>query len=80
MAETAVVDWKLAAGDWNSFRHEVRGRWAALSGSDLDEIAGQRDKLCVALSALYGLTPHDADVSVRSFEKRNVVLREVSSR
>lgn len=80
MAEREVVDWKLAKGEWNSFRHEVRARWAALSGSDLDEIGGHRDKLCAALSELYGITPHAAETSVRSFEERNAVPREVSSR
>jgi hypothetical protein len=74
------VDWKLAAGQWNTFRHEVRARWAAFSSSDLDQIAGERDRLCTALGTLYGLTPHDAEESVRGFEIRNTVLREVSSR
>ena len=41
-------------GQWKQFRGEVQKQWGKLTNDDLDEIAGEREKLMGKLQERYG--------------------------
>ena len=47
--------WDQIVGKWNQVKGDVRTRWGELTDDDLEQIAGQRDKLAGKLQERYGI-------------------------
>ncbi len=67
----------ILEGKWKQLRGEIRSKWGDLTDNELDEIAGQRDKLAGMLQEKYGYTQMEAERQIDDFlmdwEARNPV-------
>ena len=54
-------------GKWKQLRGSVRQRWGELTDDDLDQIAGNRDRLAGRLQEKYGYTQMEAERQIDEF-------------
>jgi uncharacterized protein YjbJ (UPF0337 family) len=57
----------ILQGKWKQLRGEIRERWGELTNDDLDQIAGQSDKLAGILQERYGYTQMEAERQIEEF-------------
>jgi uncharacterized protein YjbJ (UPF0337 family) len=57
----------ILQGKWKQLRGEVRERWGELTNDDLDQVAGQSDKLAGILQERYGYTQMEAERQIDEF-------------
>jgi len=74
------MDWNLVQTSWQRLRVEVYANWGRLTGSHLDLIGGNRARLARQIEEVYGVTGHEAERQIKSFEARNQHPRPVSFR
>ena len=74
------MDWDLVQASWQRFRGEVQAHWGRFTGPDLDLIGGNRARLANQIEEVYGVTGHEAERQIKSFEARNQHPRPVSFR
>ncbi len=60
----------IIKGKWKQLKGLVREKWAKLTDSDYEEIAGNKDKLIGRLQTRYGYGRDQAEREVRDFENR----------
>ena len=66
-----MMNWEIAAANWNQFRGTVKARWGKLSDEHLEGIAGQREQLLLRISETYEINRADAQRELKAFEERN---------
>jgi uncharacterized protein YjbJ (UPF0337 family) len=49
------MNWDQMEGKWKQMKGSVRSKWGELTDDDVDQIAGQRDKLLGKLQERYGI-------------------------
>jgi uncharacterized protein YjbJ (UPF0337 family) len=54
-------------GQWHQVKGEVKTQWGKLTDNDLDQIAGQSEKLVGAIQERYGYARDRAEEEVRKF-------------
>lgn len=54
-------------GKWKQLRGTIRERWGELTNDDLDQIAGNRDRLAGLLQEKYGYTQMEAERQIEEF-------------
>ena len=64
------MNWNRVEGNWNQLRGKVRSQWGKLTNSDLDVIAGNREKLGGRLQEAYGIAQDEAEKQIKEFEKK----------
>ena len=57
----------ILAGKWQQLRGQVRSWWGDVTDDELDQIAGQRDKLAGSMREHYGWTQEKADEEINRF-------------
>ncbi|MFT3892052.1 MAG: CsbD family protein [Anaerolineales bacterium] len=57
----------ILQGKWKQLRGEIRERWGELTDDDLDQVAGQSDKLAGMLQERYGYTQMEAERQIDEF-------------
>lgn len=62
--------WNQIAGKWKQVRGEARTQWGKLTDNDLEEIAGQRDKLAGKIQERYGIAQEDANRQIDEWADR----------
>jgi uncharacterized protein YjbJ (UPF0337 family) len=62
--------WDQIEGGWKQFRGEVRKQWGKLTDDDLEQIAGERDKLVGRIQERYGIAKDEAAHQVEEWETR----------
>ena len=55
-------------GQWHQIKGEVKNQWGKLTDSDLDQIAGQSEKLVGVIQERYGYARDRAEQEVRNFQ------------
>ena len=55
-------------GQWHQLKGEVKTQWGKLTDSDLDQIAGQSEKLIGAIQEKYGYARDRAAKEVEDFK------------
>ncbi len=55
-------------GQWHQVKGEVKTQWGKLTDNDLDQIAGQSEKLIGKLQERYGYQRDRAEREVRDFQ------------
>ena len=55
-------------GQWHQLKGEVKTQWGKLTDSDLDQIAGQSEKLIGVIQTRYGYAREKAEQEVRDFK------------
>jgi uncharacterized protein YjbJ (UPF0337 family) len=56
--------WDQIVGKWNQVKGEVRTRWGELTDDDVEQIAGQRDKLAGKLQERYGIAKEEVNKQI----------------
>ncbi|MFN8375012.1 MAG: CsbD family protein [Anaerolineae bacterium] len=51
-----TATWDRIVGKWHQVKGEVRTRWGKLTDDDLEQIAGEREKLVGKLQERYGIS------------------------
>jgi uncharacterized protein YjbJ (UPF0337 family) len=57
----------ILEGKWKQIRGEIRETWGELTDSDLEQIAGKRDKLVGTLQEKYGWSRDEAERQIDDF-------------
>jgi uncharacterized protein YjbJ (UPF0337 family) len=55
------MNWDIAEGKWNEIKGQLREKWAKLTDSDFEEIAGKKDRLVGRLQQRYGYKRDQAE-------------------
>lgn len=53
--------WDQLEGKWKQLKGDIRVKWGELTDDDLEQIAGNRDKLAGKLQERYGIAKEEAD-------------------
>jgi len=53
--------WDKVVGRWNQIKGDIRTRWGKLTNDDLEQVAGQRDKLVGKIQERYGIAKEQAN-------------------
>lgn len=61
------MNWDQLEGKWKQMKGSVRERWGRLTDDDIEQIAGNRDKLLGRLQERYGLVKEAAEREVDQF-------------
>jgi uncharacterized protein YjbJ (UPF0337 family) len=56
--------WDRVAGNWKQLKGEVRSRWGELTDDEVEEAAGERDKLVGKIQERYGITKDEANKQI----------------
>lgn len=56
-------------GQWTQLKGEVQKKWGKLTNDKLDEINGDRKKLCGTIQEAYGVAREEAEKQVAEWEK-----------
>ena len=59
----------ILEGKWKQLKGEVQDQWGKLTDDELDQIAGNRDKLIGKLQEKYGYTQAEAEKQVDKFSE-----------
>jgi len=62
------MEWHELKADWQVHRAEVARRWQCLSERELDEIAGDRQRLGRCIQEVYGISADEADRQICAWE------------
>jgi len=62
------MEWHELKADWQVHRAEVARRWQCLSERELDEIAGDRQRLGRCIQEVYGISADEADRQIYDWE------------
>ena len=55
------MNWAQIEGNWQQLKGTVRQQWGKLTDSDVDYIAGKRDRFAGKLRERYGLSKEEAE-------------------
>ena len=64
------MNWDIAEGKWNQMRGALRSQWGKLTDSDLQMIAGKREKLVGVLQERYGDRRDEVEKAVDEWLKK----------
>ncbi len=53
--------WDRISGSWKMMKGEVRKQWGKLTDDDIEQAAGEREKLAGKLQERYGYAKEDAN-------------------
>lgn len=61
------MNWDHVRGNWKQLRGRFRQRWGKLTGSDLEQAAGAKDRLVGLLQERYGTAKDRAEQELDEF-------------
>jgi len=61
------MNWNIIKGNWEQFKGDARAKWGELTDDEVDEAAGERDKLIGLVQERYGMAKSDAEHEVDKF-------------
>lgn len=59
-----MMNWDVVKGNWKQVKGDIRKRWGKLTDDELEEVAGERDKLIGKLQEKYGYARGEAEKQV----------------
>jgi uncharacterized protein YjbJ (UPF0337 family) len=65
-----AANWDVIKGSWNQLKGEARTQWGQLTDDELDQIAGDREKLIGKVQEQYGWSREEAERDVDAFARR----------
>jgi uncharacterized protein YjbJ (UPF0337 family) len=66
-------------GQWHQLKGEVKTQWGKLTDSDMDQIAGQSEKLIGAIQTRYGYARERAEKEVNDFKAASEDLEDAKA-
>jgi uncharacterized protein YjbJ (UPF0337 family) len=61
------MNWDIIKGNWTQIKGGVREKWGELTEDELDQAAGERDKLVGLIQERYGMAKSEAEEEVDQF-------------
>ena len=61
--------WDQLEGKWKQLKGDIRVKWGELTDDDLEQIAGNRDKLAGKLQERYGIAKDEAKKQIDDFQR-----------
>jgi uncharacterized protein YjbJ (UPF0337 family) len=58
------MNWDRIKGNWNQVKGELMKQWGELTETDLDVVAGEREKLVGRLQDRYGIVKEKAEQQI----------------
>lgn len=65
------MNWDRVQGNWKQFKGEARRQWGKLTDDELDQAAGDRQKLAGLIQERYGLAKDDAERQIDDWIARH---------
>ena len=65
------MNWDTIKGNWNQLTGEAKAQWGQLTDDDLQEAAGERDKLVGKIQERYGIGKDEAERQVDDFAAKH---------
>jgi uncharacterized protein YjbJ (UPF0337 family) len=66
--EETAMNWDIIEGNWKQFKGKAKEQWGKLSNSQLDVIAGERDKLVGTIQETYGITKDQSEKQLAEWQ------------
>ncbi len=64
------MNWDTIKGNWKQMTGEAKSQWGKLTDDDVQQAAGERDKLVGKVQERYGLAKDEAERQVDEFAAR----------
>ncbi len=61
------MNWDIIEGKWKQMKGSVQSQWGKLTEDDVDQVAGNREKLVGKLQERYGLAQDEAERQIDDF-------------
>ncbi len=61
------MNWDQIAGKWKQYKGDVQMKWGKLSGDDMDQVDGNREKLIGKIQERYGKNKEEAQKEVDDY-------------
>lgn len=77
------MNWDRVEGNWRQLRGQFKTQWTALTDSQIDAVAGKRERLLGVLQESYGISKDEAERRVKQWEdseQRAAVFEQVLRR
>ncbi|MCB1365133.1 MAG: CsbD family protein [Rhodobacteraceae bacterium] len=55
------MNWDRIEGNWKQFKGSIKAEWGDLTDDELDEAAGNREKLAGKIQERYGIAKDEAE-------------------
>lgn len=62
--------WDQIVGKWSQFKGEARVQWGKLTDDDMEQIAGEREKLAGKIQERYGIAREEANRQIDEWADR----------
>ena len=66
------MNWDQVKGNWKQLRGAAREQWGKLTDDDLEQAAGQRERLAGRIQERYGLAKEEAERQVDDWVARRM--------
>jgi len=64
------MNWDIIEGKWKQLRGEAQSQWGKLTEDEIDQVAGDREKLAGLLQERYGIARAEAERQIDEFSER----------
>ena len=64
------MNWDIVQGKWKQITGAAKENWGKLTDDDLDQAAGQRDKLIGKIQEKYGIARDEAEKQVDAWSSK----------
>ena len=64
------MNWEQIAGGWEQFQGQARAKWGELTDDELEQVAGNRDRMVGLIQQKYGDNKADAERKVDDWMRR----------
>lgn len=62
--------WDKLAGRWKQIKGDVRSRWGDLTDDEIEQIAGEREKLAGKIQERYGIAKEQVNREIDEWAER----------
>ena len=62
------MNWDQVKGNWRQLKGSIKAQWGRLTDDELEEIAGEREKLVGKIQERYGIAREEAERQVNDFK------------
>lgn len=67
------MNWDVIEGKWKQLKGSAQAKWGELTDDEMDQIAGNKEKLAGKLQEKYGWTKDEAESRIEEFRKEHDV-------
>jgi uncharacterized protein YjbJ (UPF0337 family) len=64
------MNWDRIEGNWKQIKGEVKRQWGKLTDDELDEVAGNRDRLAGKIQEAYGISKDETERMLADWESK----------